>query len=173
VPQIRLQTAPSDIVLEQSLRAAHHRSKTNRGTHETGRRFVAKPVAAPVPACTYASLGFDAHLLVEPGSPAHPPPRQPGSSYCPYSPDCVERLSGKCSAGVMVVYAPRYGEQEIPHRSLRRPRGVLGFPYSRAHGARTPQATRLKGYPQRRFLCVEEWLPLAPTAEGLPALERQ
>ena len=32
MPQIRLQSAPSDIVLGQSLGAAHRRSKTNRGT---------------------------------------------------------------------------------------------------------------------------------------------
>src|ERR671917_254109 len=33
----------------------------------------------------------------------------------------LERLSGKCSAGVMMAYAPRHGEQEIPYGSVRRP----------------------------------------------------
>jgi len=28
-------------------------------------------------------------------------------------------LYGKCSAGVMVAYAPPHGEQEIPYRSVR------------------------------------------------------
>jgi hypothetical protein len=31
----------------------------------------------------------------------------------------LERLSGKCSADVMVAYAPRHGEQKIPHGSVR------------------------------------------------------
>jgi hypothetical protein len=31
-----------------------------------------------------------------------------------------QRLSGKCSVGVMVAYALRYGEQEIPYGSVRR-----------------------------------------------------
>ena len=55
--------------------------------HETGRRFVAKPVvAAPVPSCAYASLGFVAHLLVEPGSPAYPLQGGPVLSIAPIHP---------------------------------------------------------------------------------------
>jgi len=42
---------------------------------------------------------------------------------------------------------------------------------SRANGARTPQASRFTGDPGRRFLRPQERLPLAATAEGLPALE--
>src|SRR5688572_14118513 len=71
----------------------------------------------------------------------------------------------------MVTYAPRYGEQEIPHGSVRRRMALHRPSSSRAHGARTPQASRLKGDPRRRFLRLEERLPLAVAAEGLPALE--
>jgi Transposase DDE domain len=40
------------------------------------------------------------------------------------------------------------------------------------HGTRTPQASQLTGYPpRRRFLRLEERLPLAVAAEKLPALE--
>src|SRR5215208_3254483 len=47
--------SPSDRALRYSLGAARRGSKTTRGTHETGKRFVAEPVAAPVAACAYAS----------------------------------------------------------------------------------------------------------------------
>src|SRR5688572_28365308 len=42
---------------------------------------------------------------------------------------------------------------------------------SRAHRTRTPQASWLTSYPRRRFLCAEEWLPLAVAAARLPTLE--
>src|ERR687889_461627 len=49
--------------------------------------------------------------------------RSQQSVSCPYSPECVERLSGKCSEDALVTYAMLHGdhgEQEIPHRSVRR-----------------------------------------------------
>ena len=71
----------------------------------------------------------------------------------------------------MVAYAPRYGEQEIPHGSVRH-RMALHRPASaRPHGARTPQASWLTGDPQRHLLRLEERLPLAVAAKRLPALE--
>src|SRR3712207_5050860 len=71
----------------------------------------------------------------------------------------------------MVAYALRHGEQEIPHRSVRRRMALHQLASSRAHRTRTPQASQLAGYPRRRFLRPEERLPLAVAAEGLPALE--
>src|SRR5207248_1555096 len=50
VPQVRLQFVPSD-----AASAARHRSETTRGTHETGKRFVAESVAAPDPARAFVS----------------------------------------------------------------------------------------------------------------------
>ena len=43
-----------------------------------------------------------------------------------------ERLSGKCSADVMVAYAAPRGEQEIPYRSVRRRMALHQFASSRA-----------------------------------------
>src|ERR671920_389371 len=80
----------------------------------------------------------------------------------------LERLSGKCSAGVRMAYALHYGEQEILYGSVLR-RMALHKPASaRSHRTRTPQASRLTGYPRRRLLRPKEWLPLAVAAEGLP-----
>ena len=70
-----------------------------------------------------------------------------------------------------MAYAPPHGEQEIPHGSVRRQMALHRPASSPAHGARTPQASRLTGDPQRRFLRPQERLPLAVAAEGLPALE--
>ncbi len=71
----------------------------------------------------------------------------------------------------MMAYALLYGEQEIPHGSVRR-RMALHKPASaRPHRTRTPQAALLAGYPRRRLLRPKERLPLAVAAEGLPILE--
>src|SRR5215210_4119693 len=83
----------------------------------------------------------------------------------------VERLSGKCAGGVMVAYALRYGEQEIPHGSVRRRMALHPLASSRTRGARTPQASRLAADPGCRLLRAKERLSLATSAEGLPALE--
>ena len=83
----------------------------------------------------------------------------------------LERLSGKCSASVMVAYALHYGEQDLPHGSVRR-RMALHRPASaRPHRTRTPQTPRLKSDPRRCLLRPEERLPLAFAAERLPTLE--
>jgi hypothetical protein len=41
----------------------------------------------------------------------------------PYSPKCVEKLSGKYLTEVMVTYSPRHGEQKVPHGFIRRRMG--------------------------------------------------
>jgi hypothetical protein len=79
----------------------------------------------------------------------------------------LERLSGKCSAGVMLAYSLRYGEQEIPHRSVRRRMEVHRSASSRVHRTRTPQASRFASHPQRRLLHPKERLPLEAIAQGL------
>jgi putative transposase len=71
----------------------------------------------------------------------------------------------------MVAYAPRHGEQKIPHGSVRRRMALHQPTSSRAHRTRTPQASRLKGDPRCRLLCAQERLSLAVAAEGLPSLE--
>ena len=72
---------------------------------------------------------------------------------------------------MMVAYALRYGEHELPHGSVRR-RMVLYQPSSaRARVSTSPQATWLAADPRRRFLRAKERLSLATIAEGLPALE--
>src|SRR5215211_652823 len=71
----------------------------------------------------------------------------------------------------MVAYALRHAQQEISHGSVRRRMALYRPASSRTHGARTPQASWLKGDPRRRLLCPKERLPLAVAAEGLPALE--
>jgi hypothetical protein len=76
----------------------------------------------------------------------------------------------KVSAGVMVAYALRYGEQEIPHGSVRRRMALHQPASSRAHRARTSQASRLTVYSQRRFLRAQERLPVAAFAPRVPAL---
>ena len=60
----------------------------------------------------------------------------------------------------MVTYAPRYGEQEIPHGSVRRPMALHLPASSRAHGTRTPQVSRLASDPRHRLLSAKERLPL-------------
>jgi transposase len=67
----------------------------------------------------------------------------------------------------MVAYALRYGEQEIPHRSVRRRMEMPPPASSRTRQRRTPQAARLEGDPRRRLLRAKERLPLAVAAEGL------
>ena len=57
----------------------------------------------------------------------------------PYSPKCVEKLSGKYLTEVMVTYAPRHGEQKVPHGSVRRRMELHRSAPSRAHGAGTSQ----------------------------------
>src|SRR5918994_4114587 len=108
------------------------------------------------------------HLLT-PRSMPHAEARRISTE--PYSPECLERLSGKCSAGVMVAYALHYGEQEIPYGSVRRRMALHRCASSRTHRARTPQASRLTGDPRRRFLRAQERLPVAAFAPGLPALD--
>src|SRR3712207_5442474 len=71
----------------------------------------------------------------------------------------------------MVTYAPRHGEQEIPHGSVRRRMALHRPASSRAHRTRTPQAPRLTGDLRRRLLRAQERLSMAVAAEGLPALE--
>jgi hypothetical protein len=56
-----------------------------------------------------------------------------------YSPECLERLCGKCSAGVIVTYAGRHGEQEIPHRSVRQLMALYRPAPSPAHRTTTPK----------------------------------
>ena len=107
------------------------------------------------------------------GHPPHKPAldKRSGSSDA-YSPYRVERLSGKCSADVMVAYALRHGEQEVPHGSVRRPMALHPRASSRAHRTRTPQTSRLKGDPRRRLLLrAQERLSLAVAAEGVPTVE--
>jgi putative transposase len=88
-----------------------------------------------------------------------------------YAPECVEKLSGKCSAGVRVAYALRHGEQEIPHGSVRRGVVLHRPASSRAHRVGPPQASRFTGDLRRRLLRAQKRLPLEATAEGLSALE--
>src|SRR3712207_4370099 len=71
----------------------------------------------------------------------------------------------------MVAYAPCHGEQEIPHGSIRRRVALYRPASARAHGTRTPQASRLKGDPRCRLLRAQERLPLALAAQRLPAVE--
>ena len=64
-----------------------------------------------------------------------------------------------------MAYALCYGQQKIPHGSVRL-RMVLHPPASsRAHRTRTPQAPRLTNDPRRRLLRARERLPLAVAAE--------
>jgi transposase len=70
-----------------------------------------------------------------------------------------------------VAYAPRHGEQKIPHGSVRRRMALHQPTSSRAHRTRTPQASRLASDPRRRLLRAQKRLPLAVAAEGLPSLE--
>src|SRR5918995_141364 len=72
---------------------------------------------------------------------------------------------------MMMAYALRHGERQIPHGSVRRRMEVRPPASSRTRAARTPQAARLEGDPRRRLLRAKERLPLAVAAEGLPALE--
>ena len=100
--------------------------------------------------------------------------RSQQSVSCPYSPECVERLSGKCSEDALVTYAMLHGdhgEQEIPHRSVRRRMEVHqppSPPSARAHRTRTPQATRLAGDPRCGLLRSEERMPVAAFAPRVP-----
>src|SRR5215210_5131100 len=82
----------------------------------------------------------------------------------------VEKLSGKCSVGVMVAYALRYGEQEIPYGSVRRRMEVHRPTSAWPHRARTAQAPRLASDTRRCLLRAQERLPLEATAQGLSAL---
>src|SRR5918995_103827 len=82
-----------------------------------------------------------------------------------------ERLSGKCSTGVMVAYAARHGEQKIPHGFVRQRVALHRSIPSRAGRTGTPQAPRLTDDPERRLLRAQERLPLAAFAPRLPALE--
>ena len=93
---------------------------------------------------------------VEPGLPT------PRPFLLPFFTNDLERLSGKCSAGVMVAYAPRHGEQEIPHGFVRRRMALHRPASSRAHRTRTPQASRLASDPKRRLLRAQKRLSLAP-----------
>src|SRR3954451_2032336 len=95
----------------------------------------------------------------------------PSEASAPLFRQFLERLSGKCSADVMVTYAPCHGEQEVPHGSVRRQMALYRPASSRAHGTRTPQAPRLEGDPRRRLLRAKERLPVAAFAPRVPALE--
>ena len=93
-------------------------------------------------------------------------------SSAPLYTDCRERLSGKCSSGVMVAYAARHGEQEIPHGSVRQRVALHRSTPSRAGRTGTPQAPRLTGDHERRLLRARERLPMmAAFAPRLPDLE--
>jgi putative transposase len=59
----------------------------------------------------------------------------------------------------MVPYAPRYGEQEIPHGSVRRRMALYRPSSSRAHGARTPQASRLTAILNAVFYVLKSGCP--------------
>ena len=62
------------------------------------------------------------------------PPKKLGASLAKvYSPECVEKLSGKYSADVALTYAPRHGEQEIRHGPVRRRMGLHQVLSSCAH----------------------------------------
>jgi hypothetical protein len=67
----------------------------------------------------------------------------------------------KVSAGVMVAYALHYGEQEILYGSVRGRMALHRSASAQSHRTRTPQASWLTGDPRRRFLRLEERLPLA------------
>jgi transposase len=68
----------------------------------------------------------------------------------------------------MLAYAPRHGEQKIPHGSVRRRMALYRPAPARPHRrTRTPQGSRLKGDPRCRLLCAQKRLPLAVAAEGL------
>src|SRR5215216_2704876 len=74
----------------------------------------------------------------------------------------------------MVAYAAPHGEQKISHGSVRRRMALHHSASSRARRVGTPQASRFTGDPRRRLLLrAQERLPLAATAEGLPALEER
>ena len=87
-------------------------------------------------------------------------------SSAPLYTDCRERLSGKCSSGVMVAYAARHGGQKIPHGSVRQRVALHRSTPSRAGRTGTPQAPRLTGDPERRLLRAQErlcpWRRLLP-----------
>jgi hypothetical protein len=70
-----------------------------------------------------------------------------------------------------VAYAPRHGEQKIPHGSVRRRMALYRPAPTRPHRTRTPQASRLASDLRRRLLRAQKRLPLAVAAEGLPAVE--
>src|SRR5215217_3651695 len=76
----------------------------------------------------------------------------PRPSSSPYSLKCVERLSGKYSARVMVAYAVRHGEHHLPHGFVRRRMALHQSASARTHGTRTSQASQLKSDPRRRLL---------------------
>jgi transposase len=78
----------------------------------------------------------------------------------------------KLRPDMMMAYALRHGDHQIPHGSLRR-RMALRLPASsRTHQRRTPQAARLlEGDPPRRLLRTKERLPVAAFAPRVPALE--
>src|SRR4028119_2477736 len=97
-------------------------------------------------------------------------PRELGGGL-PLFTSCLERLSGKCSTGVMVAYAAPHGEQKIPHRSVRQRVALHRSTPSRAGRTGTPQASRLTGDPERRLLRPQERLSMAAFAPRLPALE--
>ena len=64
-----------------------------------------------------------------------------------------------------------HGEQEIPHRSVRRRMEVHqppSPPSARAHRTRTPQATRLADDPRCGLLRSEERMPVAAFAPRVP-----
>jgi hypothetical protein len=71
----------------------------------------------------------------------------------------------------MVAYAARHGKQKISHGSVRRRVALHRSTPSRAGRTGAPQAPRLTGDPRRRLLRPKERLPMAATAQGLPALE--
>jgi hypothetical protein len=76
----------------------------------------------------------------------------------------------KLRPDMMMAYALRHGEHQIPHGSVRRRMALHPPASSRTRAARTPQATRLEGDPRRRLLRPKVRLSLAAFVPRLPSL---
>src|SRR5215218_5800701 len=77
----------------------------------------------------------------------------------------------KLRPDMMMAYALRHGDHQIPHGSVRRRMALRPPASSRTRERRTPQAARLEGDPRRRLLRAKERLPVAAFAPRVPALE--
>ncbi len=72
---------------------------------------------------------------------------------------------------MMMAYALRYGEQEIPHGPVRRRMEWHQPAAYRTDRTRTPQPSRPEDDPKRRLPRAQERLFLAVAAGGFPAVE--